>query len=160
MLPVLSTLASEFAVFDHWYAGVPSQTFCNRSFFHASTSHGFVTNQAGGGYRKWLDAPAAPTVFNRLEDEKVSWKIYIDKLQLVSFTGMLHAAVLEKYWRTEHFGTMGDFYAEAKNGTLPAYAFIEPRMVYDHNDFHPPFGSPRESVVDGEPVYDLSLIHI
>ncbi|WP_336643695.1 alkaline phosphatase family protein [Microbacterium sp. MMO-113] len=131
MLPVLSTLAAEFAVFDHWYAGVPSQTFCNRSFFHASTSHGFVTNQGGGGYRKWLDAPAAPTVFNRLEDRKVSWRIYIDKLQLVSFTGMLHAAVLEKYWRTDHFGTMEDFYADAKNGTLPAYAFIEPRMVYD-----------------------------
>ncbi|WP_029268121.1 MULTISPECIES: alkaline phosphatase family protein [unclassified Microbacterium] len=157
MLPVLSTLASEFAVFDHWYAGVPSQTFCNRSFFHASTSHGFVTNQAGGGYRKWLDAPAAPTVFNRLEDKKVSWKIYIDKLQLVSFTGMLHAAVLEKYWRTDHFGTMEDFYAEAKDGTLPAYAFIEPRMVYDHNDFHPPFGSPRESEVDGEAVFDSAI---
>ena len=157
MLPVLSTLASEFAVFDHWYAGVPSQTFCNRSFFHASTSHGFVTNQAGGGYRKWLDAPAAPTVFNRLEDKNVSWKIYIDKIQLVSFTGMLHAAVLEKYWRTDHFGTMEDFYAEAKAGTLPAYAFIEPRMVYDHNDFHPPFGSPRETQVDGEDVFDSAI---
>lgn len=157
MLPVLSTLAAEFAVFDHWYAGVPSQTFCNRSFFHASTSHGFVTNQAGGGYRKWLDAPAAPTVFNRLEDKKVSWKIYIDKLQLVSFTGMLHAAVLEKYWRTEHFGTMEDFYAEAKAGKLPAYAFIEPRMVYNHNDFHPPFGSPRENEVDGEAVFDSAI---
>ncbi|MCZ4302649.1 alkaline phosphatase family protein [Microbacterium oxydans] len=157
MLPVLSTLASEFAVFDHWYAGVPSQTFCNRSFFHASTSHGFVTNQAGGGYKKWLDAPAAPTVFNRLEDEKVSWKIYIDKLQLVSFTGMLHAQVLEKYWRTEHFGTMEDFYAEAKDGKLPAYAFIEPRMVYDHNDFHPPFGRPREGEVEGEAVFDSAI---
>ena len=87
----------------------------------------------------------------------MSWKIYIDKLQLVSFTGMLHAAVLEKYWRTDHFGTMEDFYAEAKAGTLPAYAFIEPRMVYDHNDFHPPFGSPRESEVDGEPVFDSAI---
>ncbi|MHC9045465.1 alkaline phosphatase family protein [Microbacterium saperdae] len=157
MLPTLSTLASEFAVFDHWYAGVPSQTFCNRSFFHASTSHGFVTNQAGGGYRKWLDAPAAPTVFNRLEDAGISWKVYIDKLQLVSFTGMLHAAVLEKYWRTEHFGTMEDFYADTKNGTLPAYAFIEPRMVYDHNDFHPPFGSVRESDVDGTEIFDSAI---
>ena len=36
----------EFAVFDAWFAAVPSQTYCNRSFFHASTSHGFVTNQA------------------------------------------------------------------------------------------------------------------
>lgn len=157
MLPVLSTLASEFAVFDNWFAAVPSQTFCNRSFFHASTSHGFVTNQAGGGYDKWLDAPAAPTVFNRLEEKGVSWRIYIDRLQLVSFTGMLHAAVLEKYWRTDHFGTMEDFYTDAREGTLPAYAFIEPRMVYDHNDFHPPFGAVRESTVDGSPVYDSAI---
>ncbi|WP_417503264.1 alkaline phosphatase family protein [Microbacterium sp.] len=157
MLPVLSTLAAEFAVFDHWYAGVPSQTFCNRSFFHASTSHGFVTNQGGGGYDKWIDAPAAPTVFNRLEEKKLDWKIYIDKLQLVSFTGMLHAPVLEKYWRTDHFGTMEDFYADAKDGKLPAYAFIEPRMVYDHNDFHPPFGSPREGFVEGEEVFDSAI---
>lgn len=157
MLPVLSTLAAEFAVFDHWYAAVPSQTFCNRSFFHASTSHGFVTNQAGGGYLKWLGAPAAPTIFNRLEEKKLSWRIYIDRIQLVSFTGMLHASVLEKYWRTAHFGTMEDFYADAKNGTLPAYAFIEPRMVYDHNDFHPPFGAPRESTADGEDVFDSAI---
>lgn len=157
MLPVLSTLAAEFAVFDHWYAAVPSQTFCNRSFFHASTSHGFVTNQAGGGYLKWLGAPAAPTIFNRLEEKKLSWRIYIDRLQLVSFTGMLHASVLEKYWRTEHFGTMEDFYTDAKNGTLPAYAFIEPRMVYDHNDFHPPFGAPRANAADGEEVFDSAI---
>lgn len=157
MLPVLSTLASEFAVFDHWHAAVPSQTFCNRSFFHASTSHGFVTNQGGGGYDKWIDAEPVPTVFNRLEDKKISWKVYIDKLQLVSFTGMLHAPVLEKYWRTEHFGTMEDFYEDAENGTLPAYAFIEPRMVYNHNDFHPPFGTPRSSEVDGEQVFDSAI---
>ena len=59
-LPVLSTLAREFAVFDAWFAAVPSQTYCNRSFFHASTSHGFVTNKHGGGYDKWLDAPRRP----------------------------------------------------------------------------------------------------
>ncbi|MBW8763228.1 MAG: hypothetical protein JF592_11685 [Microbacterium sp.] len=157
MLPVLSTLASEFAVFDHWYAAVPSQTFCNRSFFHASTSHGFVTNVGGGGYRKWLDAPETPTIFNRLEDAGLTWKVYFDQLQLVSFTGMLHAAALEKYWRTSHFGTMEDFYADAKNGSLPAYAFIEPRMVYDHNDFHPPFGRLREGDVDGDPVFDSAI---
>ncbi len=44
MLPVFSTLAKSFAVYDHWFCAVPSQTFCNRSFLHASTSHGFVTN--------------------------------------------------------------------------------------------------------------------
>ncbi|UNK70907.1 alkaline phosphatase family protein [Microbacterium sp. H1-D42] len=154
MLPVLSTLAREFAVFDHWYSGVPSQTFCNRSFFHASTSHGFVTNHFSGGYEKWLDAEPSPTIFNRLEDAGIPWRVYFDKLQLVSFTGFLHAPVLRKYWKTKRFGTMEDFYADAKKGTLPAYAFIEPRMIYNHNDFHPPFGHLRESTVDGTTFID------
>ena len=94
MLPVLSTLAREFAVFDAWFAGVPSQTYCNRSFFHASTSHGNVTNEHNGGHEKWLDAPPADTIFNRLDDAGLSWKVYYDEQQLVSLTGLIHAPVL------------------------------------------------------------------
>ena len=65
-LPVLSTLAQSFAVFDHWFCAVPSQTYCNRSFFHASTSHGFTTNQP---WAKWGTAPGADddTIFDVLE---------------------------------------------------------------------------------------------
>ena len=156
-LPVLSTLAREFAVFDAWFAAVPSQTYCNRSFFHASTSHGFVTNKHGGGYDKWLDADAVPTIFNRLEEAGISWKIYFDELQLVSLTGVQHAPSLEEYWRTEHFGYMSEFYEDAAAGRLPAYAFIEPRMVYNHNDFHPPFGVFRSSEFDGEMIVDSAV---
>ena len=43
-MPVVSTLARGFASFDHWFCEVPSQTFANRSFFHAATSSGFVVN--------------------------------------------------------------------------------------------------------------------
>ncbi|MEI3848197.1 MULTISPECIES: alkaline phosphatase family protein [unclassified Microbacterium] len=156
-LPVLSTLARGFAVFDAWFAAVPSQTYCNRSFFHASTSHGYVTNKHGGGYDKWLDADAAPTIFNRLEDAGVSWKVYFDEMQLVSLTGILHAPVLEEYWRTGRFGHMSEFYDDAAAGRLPAYSFIEPRLVYNHNDFHPPFGTLRESDVEGEDVIDSAV---
>jgi phospholipase C len=156
-LPVLSSLAKGFAVFDAWFAGVPSQTYCNRSFFHASTSHGFVTNQHAGGYAKWLDAPAAPTIFNRLEDAGLSWKVYFDEMQLVSLTGILHAPALEKYWRTGHFVYMSEFFDDAAAGRLPAYAFIEPRLVYNHNDFHPPVGVYRSSDVDGRLVLDSAV---
>lgn len=155
MLPVFSTLAKEFAVFDNWFCAVPSQTFCNRSFFHASTSHGFVTNKGGGGYAKWLsdDLAGAPTLFNRLEEQGLSWRVYFDELQIVSYTGVLHAPVLEPYWRT-NFATMEQFYADVANGTLPEYAFIEPRLVYNHNDMHPPTGRVRENEVDGTVVLD------
>jgi phospholipase C len=43
-LPVLSTLARGFTCFDHWFCEVPTQTYANRSFFHAATSSGFVLN--------------------------------------------------------------------------------------------------------------------
>ena len=31
-----------------------------------------------------------------------------------------------------------EFYQDVAEGTLPAYAFIEPRMLYNNNDYHPP----------------------
>jgi phospholipase C len=37
-VPVISTLAREFAVCDRWFCDVPSQTFANRAFFHAASS--------------------------------------------------------------------------------------------------------------------------
>ena len=156
-LPVLSTLAREFAVYDHWFCAVPSQTFCNRSFFHSSTSHGFVTNKHGGGYDKWIGSEQAPTIFDRLEEADLDWRIYFDEMQLVSFTGVLHAPMLESHWSSEHFATMDQFYEDAANGTLPAYAFIEPRMAYNHNDFHPPFGALREESVEGLQVVDSAV---
>jgi phospholipase C len=156
MLPVMSTLAREFAVYDHWHAAVPSQTFCNRSFFHASTSHGYVTNTEDGGYDKWLNANDGTTIFNQLEDAGLAWRVYYDEEQLVSLTGLLHAPHIEKYWKT-HFRGMAQFYRDVETGNLPAYAFIEPRMVFNHNDMHPPVGALRETVVDGEPIYDSAL---
>lgn len=142
-MPVISTLAREFAVYDRWFAGVPSQTFCNRSFFHASTSHGYVVNHTGDDYYKWVNAPPTPTIFNRLEEAGLTWRVYYDATQLVSLTGMLHASVLEPYWKS-NFREMGQFSLDAAAGNLPDYAFIEPRMVFNHNDMHPPWGTVNE----------------
>lgn len=156
MLPVLSTLAKNFGVYDHWFASVPSQTFCNRSFLHAGTSHGFVTNKESGGYSKWLDAGYAATVFNRLEEAKVSWRVYYDEQQMVSFTGILHAPAIQRYWKS-NFRGMAQFHKDAADGTLPAYSFIEPRMIFNHNDMHPPYGHLRSSVIEGQQSYNSAL---
>ena len=37
-VPVISTLARGFGVFDHWFSEVPSQTLANRSFWTAASS--------------------------------------------------------------------------------------------------------------------------
>src|SRR6202008_2821026 len=41
-LPVLTTLAQEFAVFNRWFASIPGPTICNRAFAHYGTSFGRV----------------------------------------------------------------------------------------------------------------------
>ncbi|MBK4346991.1 alkaline phosphatase family protein [Lacisediminihabitans changchengi] len=153
MLPVFSTLAKNFAIYDHWHAPVPTQTFANRSFMHASTSNGFVENKGAGGFGKWID-PAlndAPTIFNRLDDAGLSWAVYFDESQLISLTGLIHAPVLEPFWKT-HFRTMTQFHDDVAGGTLPVYSFIEPRMIYNHNDMHPGTGAITAQTIDGKVV--------
>ncbi len=155
-LPVLTTLARRFGVFDHWFASVPSNTFCNRSFFHAATSNGFVTNAGSGGYSKWWNAPAVPTVFNRLEDARLAWRVYYDETQAVSITGILSAPSIEPYWMS-NFRGMRQFHSDARTGNLAAYSFIEPRMIFNRNSLHPPTTAYANVVVDDQPTYNKGV---
>src|SRR6266536_1184496 len=41
-LPVLTTLARQFAVFNRWFSSIPGPTICNRAFAHYGTSFGRV----------------------------------------------------------------------------------------------------------------------
>jgi phospholipase C len=43
-VPVLSTLAKQFAVCDHWFASAPCQTWPNRWFVHAATANRHENN--------------------------------------------------------------------------------------------------------------------
>jgi phospholipase C len=133
-LPVLSTLAREFACFDHWFCEVPSQTFANRSFFHAATSSGFVVNEPFANFPLHNEAE---TIFERLQAAGRSWKVYFDPFQLVSITGLLHARRLQSFFAT-HFFPIDDYYRDAAAGTLADYSFIEPSLIPPHSDMHPP----------------------
>jgi len=133
-IPVFSTLAREFAVFDHWFCEVPSQTYPNRSFFHAASSSGLVLNAPPGSFATRNDAP---TIFERLEHAGLRWKVYVDPEQILPATGLIHARRLKEYFAT-HFSTIFDFYEDARKGELPEYSFIEPNMLHPHTDMHPP----------------------
>ena len=133
-VPVLSTVAKGFGVFDHWFCDVPSQTFSNRSFFHAASSSGLVNNLPYGKFSVKNDAP---TIFERLEAKGIGWKVYFDPEQILPVTALIHASRIYPFFAT-HFCTMDDFYEDARNGKLPSYAFIEPNMLHPHTDMHPP----------------------
>lgn len=134
-VPVITSLARNFAVCDRWFAASPTQTLPNRAFAHAGTSNGKVNN-----------SPYDPfdfnvrTIFNVLEDLRKSWAVYKDTHLhgLEKFCGT--RVQFPKLWKLpdERFKHLDDFHNDVRNGTLPLYSFIEPRLLMDGNDQHPP----------------------
>lgn len=129
-LPVLSTLARQFAVSDRWHASAPCQTWPNRFFLHTGTANGYENNSP-------THFPyEMPTIFNRFDDLKIAngWKIY--------FHDMPQTLTLSRLWsRLDGFRYFDEFKQDAKQGSLPCYSFIEPRYFTDvslPNDQHPP----------------------
>ncbi|HTU82267.1 MAG TPA: alkaline phosphatase family protein [Candidatus Acidoferrales bacterium] len=137
-LPVTSALARGFATFDHWFCEVPSQTFTNRSFFHAATASGYVINFPPDD--AFPVHNTAETLFERLEANGLTWRVYCDKPSPASMTGIIHASRLHSRFATNFF-TVEDFLDDAQNGRLPTYSFIEPNMWHGHNDMHPPISA-------------------
>jgi phospholipase C len=154
-MPVTSALARGFAAFDHWFCEVPSQTFANRSFLHAASSSGYVDNLTPAeAFPLHNDAE---TIFDRLEQQGLSWRVYCDPPSHVSLTGIIHAPRLWPHFATK-FVTTDRFLEDAASGNLPAYSFIEPNLLYGHNDMHPAFDAlfpdasidPPSSLLGGE----------
>jgi phospholipase C len=143
-LPVLSGIARDFGVFDHWFCEVPSQTFMNRSFWTAATSSGFVVNSPMG---KWFAKNDAETIFDRLEAHGRTWKVYIMEPMPLSFTGVIHYPRLKDRLAT-HFVPFAEFEKDAAEGTLPDFSLIEPNMLGGHGDYHPAFGRSFSDAVD------------
>lgn len=131
MLPTFHTLAREFAVFDHWFCDVPSNTYANRSFFHAGQSSGLMNSTFA-----FLKKNIAETIFERMEKQKVSWKVYWPVKQLASITAIVNYPRLKPYL-LDHWYSLEDFHRDAAAGTLPKYSFLEPACLYDRSDMHP-----------------------
>ncbi len=141
-VPVLSALARGFAVFDHWFSEVPSQTFPNRSFWTAATSSGLVVN---GPAKRYFFDNKAETIFDRLDEYGRTWKVYVLEPCPVSVTGAIHTPRLRRHFH-DRFVPFAEFERDARNGTLPDFALIEPNLLAGHADYHPPFG---DSMIEG-----------
>jgi phospholipase C len=152
---VLSTLAREFAVFDHWYCSVPSQTWCNRAFWHAGTSGGRVANPPDSGSTfadikamlSWIKKVwSQETLFETMGEAGVSHAVYIDGP--VALTSLVNGP-----FKRENVIREGEelaaFKADLANRTLPQYSFIEPRFLGKHNDQHPSSAEAGVLTVDG-----------
>jgi phospholipase C len=151
-MPVLSKLATDFGVFDHWFCSVPSQTWCNRAFWHASTSWGWVNNPPAfddsdpWNLDHWAVSSAGKTLFDLLQPG--DWHVYEDlviPLTKLVHWGDLHDKIGETYFRyLEGFHPFHrTFFDDCQEGNLPKYSFLEPNFinVFEgvpwHDDMHP-----------------------
>jgi phospholipase C len=131
LLPVLSGLASGYAVCDVWFSSVPSMTMPNRAFALAATSQGHLDDHT--------KSFTCPSVFGRLSAKGVDWAIFgynRDPLTRLDFTDTTTAP-------ETHFGHFRDFQHHAAKGTLPAYTFLEPSWDSSGNSQHPNYDVAR-----------------
>ena len=120
-LPVLTTLALEYAVFNRWFSSIPGPTLCNRAFAHYGTSFGHVGMELFYANQKFK------SIYQRLEDAGRTAKIYYfdQKSSTMEIVNLLQN-------QPQFFGTYDQFLNDCQSGTLPQYSFIEPNFS-DHD---------------------------
>jgi phospholipase C len=125
--PVLCGLAKHYAVLVNWFASVPGETWPNRNFAHAATSHGKT--------RIALRFYDDPTIFDRLGD--TGWRVYHE--------GVPQVWAFPSLWtrqrnRDENFRDTSLLFKDIGNRDLPKYTFVEPDHGFgpgDGNSQHP-----------------------
>jgi phospholipase C len=141
-VPVLTTLAREFAVFNRWFSSIPGPTLCNRAFAHYGTSFGHV------GMELFYVNTKYKSVYQRLIDANHTSKLYyFDQV-----SSSLEVINLLKD-QPKLFGTYDQFLDDCRRGTLPEYSFVEP----NYSDHDGPDGAviasdqhPDHHVAEGE----------
>lgn len=115
-LPVLTTLARQYAICDHWFASIPGPTLPNRLYVHCGTSRGRL-DMSPEFYSGFY------TVYEELAKQGVSSCIYwSDWSGTLTFSGLM-----------AHQNLFYDSYANfaavcaGNPDDVPTYCFIEPQ---------------------------------
>jgi len=126
---VLGRLALDYAVLANWHASVPGETWLNRQYAHAATSHGTADIE--------LNFYDDETVYERLGDGR--WGIYQD--------GVAQVWAFAKLWQRwpngsaiPGFHNIERLYEDIASDRLPAYSFVEPNHGFgggEGNSQHP-----------------------
>lgn len=141
-LPILSNLAKGYAVCDHYYCSVPSETLPNRAFMHMATSQGHLYDE--------IKRYSAPSIFKNLTDHGRTWGIFGYKAKKEPYTFTFcedissDTLVTDKNSKPTYIlpkgcqsGKYTEFQAALKNKTLPDYTFLEPSWGSYGNSQHP-----------------------
>ncbi len=120
-LPVLTGLATQFAVFNGWFSSIPGPTICNRAFAHYGTSFG----QVGMNVFEWKGP--YKSIYERvlLAGRTAKLYYYDGPSSTMEIVNILNN-------QPKIFGTFDQFLKDCKKGELPDYSFVEPN--YNDHD--------------------------
>ncbi|XP_044483136.1 non-specific phospholipase C1-like [Mangifera indica] len=132
-VPVYTELANEFAIFDRWFASVPTSTQPNRFYVHSATSHGASSNVR----KDLIHGFPQKTIFDSLDENNLTFGIYYQNIPATLFYKSLR--------KLKHIVKFHDyalkFKLHAKRGKLPNYVVVEQRYfdvnLFPANDDHP-----------------------
>jgi phospholipase C len=125
-------MASNFATSDAWFSPALSRTHPNRMYLYAATSAGHVYPLANSS-----SAPLPnQTIFQLMQENHVSWKIYIhpDASGCATPSCLAPYSYLSQFTYFQdvlnnmpnQFASTARLLSDMQNGTLPQVAFIEP----------------------------------
>jgi phospholipase C len=139
-LPVLTTLATEFAVFNRWFSSIPGPTICNRAFAHYGTSFGQVSMNMFYVGKKYK------SIYERLlaAGHKCKLYYYDEASSTMEVVNLLQN-------QPSLFGTFSDFLNACDQNALPEYSFLEPNYT-DHDALD---GSGEAIACDQHPDHDV-----
>jgi phospholipase C len=137
-LPALHALGRDFTICDNWFASLPGPTWPNRFFALTGTCAGEVCMPAGAAMLnpKWYTEQSQATIFDRLNEQKISWSIY--------YYDFPCSLVLKNQRRRENlsgYKKIKEFFTQAAGdeALFPEFTFIEPQYFgVAQNDDHPP----------------------
>jgi phospholipase C len=130
-IPFYYWLADNFTICDQWHASVMGPTWPNRYYLHACSSGGKKDNTpyiTGG----------PTTLWSRLKDAGKTGKNYRAGIVAWYTGGFLGQSAM-----INPVVPIADFFTDAKNGTLPNFAIIDP-------DFQGPDDHPSHDILKGQ----------
>jgi phospholipase C len=119
-IPFYYSLGRTFPLLDRYFASCLAQTYPNRKFLMAGTAVGQISTDVG---QIGKAPPPNGTIFDRLNDHKISWADYATNLPQIALFPPVAGANPDKIKKIDQF------YTDAAHGTLPSVSFVDPDFV-------------------------------
>ena len=134
-LPVLNGLAENYAISDQWFSAVSGGTTMNRAFSMTGSALNQLYSWEGGSiYTEWANFQHRQSIWKLLYSNGImDFKIY-NAIIWMNYAYTYHLFLQGQVpsidsTPDEFTGTLEAFKRDARNGTLPAFSFLEPVWI-------------------------------